>query len=330
MKQYKQAAYGMLAAPQKTPRFMMKPTHAITIIDRREVTSPPEFLTSLLAEPGVNVLDQRVLPVPKALSYQRGVLLLSINLSGGTEDLAAALDRLSEENQIDLLLQSVASRQTDYRLAVFDMDSTLIQCEVIDQLAELAGVGAAVAAITERAMRGELDFQGSFRERMAMLAGLEEGALAEVASTLPITEGMPEMVATLRGRGIHTAILSGGFSFFAEHLKHRYGFSEIHANTLDIVDGKVTGRVTGPIVDGERKRCLLEQIASNLGIGTDQVIAVGDGANDLPMLHTAGMGVAFDAKPRVREQAELNLRFSGLDGLLYLMGSGSELNPARP
>ena len=210
------------------------------------------------------------------------------------------------------------------------MDSTLIQCEVIDQLAELAGVGSAVAAITERAMQGELDFKGSFTERLGMLRGLDESALARVAAQLPITEGMPELIATLRARGIYTAILSGGFDYFARALQERYGFDEVHANHLGIEAGVATGVVVGDIVDGARKKALLESIAAKLGIAHHQVIAVGDGANDLPMLGCAGLGVAFEAKPKVQAQADHNIRHVGLDGVLYLLGAPSEFEPAAP
>jgi len=169
-----------------------------------------------------------------------------------------------------------------------------------------------------------VDFQASFRERVAMLAGLEESALEAVAQSLPITEGMPELIATLRARGVYTAILSGGFDYFAKHLQARFGFDEVHANGLPIVDGRVIGDVIDPIVDGQRKRALVKSIAAKLDIDSGQVIAVGDGANDLPMLNFAGLGVAFEAKPIVRAQAAHNIRHIGLDGVLYLLGAASE------
>ena len=299
-------------------------THAITVMSS---TGPVDLapLNSLLTERDVSIVDTRTVPVPRKFAAGRDVSTLTLARVNDSEALKTALDQLSEQAGVDFVLQAQSVRQADYRLAVFDMDSTLIQCEVIDELASLHGVGDAVSAITERAMRGELDFKASFRERLAMLEGLTEGALAEVASHLPITEGMPELISTLRGRGIRTAILSGGFVYFAEYLQRTYGFDEVHANTLDIQNGVVTGRVAGEIVDGARKAALLLSLAESMGIEPAQVIAVGDGANDLPMLGLSGLGVAFRAKPVVRAAAAHNIRHVGLDGVLYLMGSRSEL-----
>jgi len=299
-------------------------THAITVMSS---AGPVDLaaLRALLLEQDVTVVDIRTVPVPKKFATQRDVSTLTLAKVGDSGALKDALDQLSEQCGVDFVLQAQPVRQADYRLAVFDMDSTLIQCEVIDELASLHGVGDAVAAITERAMRGELDFKASFRERLAMLEGLTEGALAEVASHLPITEGMPELITTLRGRGIRTAILSGGFVYFANYLQRTYGFDEVHANTLEIEAGAVTGRVEGDIVDGARKAALLLSLAESMGIEPTQVIAVGDGANDLPMLGLSGLGVAFRAKPIVRAAAAHNIRHVGLDGVLYLLGSGSEL-----
>jgi len=200
------------------------------------------------------------------------------------------------------------------------MDSTLIQTEVIDELAAAAGVGEQVAAITEAAMRGELDFGTSFRRRMALLRGLDEAVLAGIAERLPITDGAERLIATLKRLGYRIAILSGGFNYFAEHLQRRFGIDYVHANQLDIVDGKVTGEVRGRIVDGARKAELLREIAQREGLLLEQVIAVGDGANDLPMLSIAGLGIAFHAKPLVKEQARHSITTVGLDGILYLIG----------
>ena len=200
------------------------------------------------------------------------------------------------------------------------MDSTLIEAEVIDELAAEAGVGEQVRAITERAMRGELDFAGSFRERVALLRGLPETALEAVVKRITITEGAEHLIATLNRLGYKTAILSGGFTYFAERLAEHLGIHYVYANTLDIEDGLVTGRVVGEIVDGARKAELLTQLAAQEGIDLQQVIAVGDGANDLPMLSAAGLGVAFRAKPLVKQSAEQSISTLGLDAILYLLG----------
>jgi phosphoserine phosphatase len=187
-------------------------------------------------------------------------------------------------------------------------------------LAAAAGVGAQVAAITEAAMRGELDFAESFRRRMALLAGLEETVLEGIAARLPITEGADRLIGNLKRLGYRIAILSGGFTYFAEHLQRRFGVDYVHANRLEIRNGRLTGEVRGDIVDGQRKARLLREIAGREGICLQQVIAVGDGANDLPMLSIAGLGIAFHAKPIVKERARHSIATLGLDAILYLLG----------
>lgn len=239
-------------------------------------------------------------------------------------EVASALD-------VDLAFQEDNMYRRNRRLVVFDMDSTLIEAEVIDELASLAGVGGQVSAITERAMRGEIDFSESFRARVSLLRGLEESALVEVASRLKITEGAEHLITTLKTLGYRTAILSGGFTYFARHLQQRLGIDYVYANELDIVDGVVTGEVSGPIVDGARKADLLRQLAAEEGIDLQQVIAVGDGANDLPMLSIAGLGIAFRAKPLVKQSAEQSISTLGLDAILYLLGfSDRYQNTASP
>jgi len=305
---------------------MAVPSHAVTVMSPKVDTYHDESLRALFKAVSADVIDERIVSVPRAFEEKRAVKTYLLSNVSDAAQLRVRLESVADTLSVDCVLQSVSVRLENYRLAVFDMDSTLIQCEVIDRLAELAGVGEAVAAITERAMRGELDFQGSFRERLGMLRGLDESALSEVAANLPITDGMPELILTLRARGVRTAILSGGFDYFARHLQQHYGFDEIHANRLDIAGGKATGEVVGDIVDGQRKKYLLEKIAAELSIEHSQVIAVGDGANDLPMLATAGLGIAFEAKPIVRAQVEHNIRHIGLDGVLYLLGSSRESN----
>ena len=244
-------------------------------------------------------------------------------LAGGMEDeeaLRAELMRMTTRFDSDIAFQHDNVFRRTRRLVAFDMDSTLIQAEVIDELARIAGVGQQVAGITESAMRGELDFQQSFRKRVGLLAGLPATALEQVIASVPLTDGAERLITTLRTLGYKTAILSGGFTFFGRHLQRKLGIDYLHANELEIEDGKVTGRVVAEIVDGQAKARHLRAIAEREGISLEQTIAVGDGANDLPMLNIAGLGVAFRAKPIVRESARHSISKLGLDGILYLLG----------
>ncbi len=226
----------------------------------------------------------------------------------------------AHELAIDIAFQRESIFRRNRRLFAFDMDSTLIQGEVIDELAKMAGVADRVVAITESAMRGEIEFKESFRRRVALLKGLPEHRVGELIDRIPLAEGAEQLIRTLKVLGYKTAILSGGFTFFARHLQERFGIDYIHANELEMAGGVVTGQVTGSIIDGAGKAERLRQIAAQERISLEQVIAVGDGANDLPMLNLAGMGIAFRAKPVVRQSADHSLTHLGLDSLLYLIG----------
>jgi phosphoserine phosphatase len=227
---------------------------------------------------------------------------------------------ISQETGIDISFHVDNIYRKNRKLVVFDMDSTLIQAEVIVELAKLVGAGEEVDRITESAMRGEMDFCESFRKRVALLKGIRQEQLFKVSRELPLTDGADLVAKTLKGLGYKLGILSGGFTFMGEYLKDRLGFDYMFANELDIKDGVVTGEVVGEIVDGQRKAILLRQLAQRENITLEQTIAVGDGANDLPMISIAGLGVAFNAKPVVREKASNNISSVGLDGLLYLLG----------
>ncbi|MCM1153495.1 MAG: phosphoserine phosphatase SerB [Muribaculum sp.] len=229
--------------------------------------------------------------------------------------------RLSSELNFDISLQEDNVFRRTRRLICFDMDSTLIRTEVIDELADRAGVGAEVRAITESAMRGEIDFKESFTRRVSLLKGLDVSVMKEIAKNLPITEGVERMMKVLKRSGYKTAILSGGFTYFGQYLKNKFGFDYVYANELEIgEDGKLTGKYVGDVVDGQRKKELLRLLAQVEQIDIAQTIAVGDGANDLPMLSEAGLGIAFHAKPKVKAEAGQSISTIGIDGVLYFLG----------
>ena len=243
------------------------------------------------------------------------------------EDLQNTLKASGETLGLDICVNSKSFAKKQIKLAVFDMDSTLIQCECIDELAKRCGIGEQVSAITASAMRGEINFVESFTRRMALLEGLDESVLKDIAASLPLTEGVVYLMKALKKLGIKTALFSGGFYYFANHLKEMLDIDYVYANELPIVDGKVTGKVNGVIVDGEKKKEKLIEIAGKEKLELSQTVCVGDGANDLPMIKTAGMGVAFHAKPLVRKEAAHAVSTIGLDGLLYLLGcSDDEIN----
>jgi phosphoserine phosphatase len=253
--------------------------------------------------------------------YPRSCVQLSV--TGTIENKVAMTARFMEvsgELNVDISFQEDNMYRRNRRLVCFDMDSTLIQTEVIDELAELAGVGEQVRAITESAMNGEIDFSESFKKRMALLEGLSEDVLHNVAINLPITKGAHRLMKALKYYGYKTAILSGGFTYFGDYLQKELGIDYVYANQLEIIDGKLTGKYLGEIVDGAKKAEYLRAIAEKEGIHINQTIAVGDGANDLPMLNLAGLGIAFHAKPKVKESASTSISSLGLDGVLYLLG----------
>ena len=236
-------------------------------------------------------------------------------------DMRSQLMQLSSEMEFDFSLQRDNMFRRMRRLICFDMDSTLIQTECIDELAMRAGVGDKVKEITERAMRGEIDFKESFKERVALLKGLDVSVMQDIAEKLPITEGVDRLMAVLKRYGYKIAILSGGFTFFGEYLQRKYGIDYMYANELEVDEnGKLTGNYVGEIVDGHRKAELLKLIAQVEKVNLAQTIAVGDGANDLPMISEAGLGIAFHAKPRVVANAKQSINTMGLDGVLYFLG----------
>jgi len=245
---------------------------------------------------------------------------VSLPASADAAALKRALLAAAGQGSFDCALQKESLLRRSKRLVVMDMDSTLIGIEVIDELARSHGVFDAVSAITRRAMMGEMDYDQSLRERVALLAGLDARVLYDLAANLPLTEGAETLLRVLKRLGYKTAVISGGFSHAAEALRQRLGIDHAWSNALEIEGGKLTGRVVGPIVNAQRKAELLEELAAREGIPLEQVIAIGDGANDLYMLQKAGHGIAFHAKPKLREAAHSSISASGLDAILYLLG----------
>ena len=302
-----------------------KAKHIVTLLGRQITARHLARVTEVVSDEGFNIDQITRLSgrLPLGNTDQTRAASVQLTLSGEVDDIAAMHSHflhISQEMDLDIAVQEDNLYRRSRRLVCFDMDSTLIQVEVIDELAKAAGVGVQVAEITESAMRGEIDFSESFRQRMALLEGMDESVLQKIAEGLPITEGAARLISHLRHFGYKIAILSGGFTYFANYLKEKLGIDYVYANQLDFENGKLTGKVKGDIVDGQMKAKLLVKIAEEEGISTEQVIAVGDGANDLPMLAIAGLGIAFHAKPIVKEQAQHSIANLGLDAILYLLG----------
>ena len=303
-----------------------KNRYILTVIGRSLSAKQIAAATKIIAEQGLNIDFIRRMTGRMSIKHpERNVrACIEFSLRGTPKDrelMQSKLMHLASEQEIDFSFQRDDMYRRMRRLICFDMDSTLIQTECIDELAARAGVGDKVKAITERAMRGEIDFKESFTERVALLKGLDVSVMQDIAEHMPITEGADRLMSVLKRCGYKIAILSGGFTFFGEQLRRRYGIDYVYANELEIDEnGKLTGRYVGDIVDGKRKAELLKLIAQVEQVNLAQTIAVGDGANDLPMIAEAGLGIAFHAKPRVKATAQQFINNIGLDGVLYFLG----------
>ncbi len=304
-----------------------KNRYIVTILGRKITARQIASVAAIISEQGLNIetitrltgrmpLDESKLPVAKGC--------IEFSVRGNPTDrvkMQSDFMKLASELNFDISMQEDTMYRRSRRLICFDMDSTLIRTEVIDELADRAGVGEEVRRITESAMRGEIDFRESFTRRVALLKGLDVSVMKEIAESLPITEGVERLMSVLKRSGYKTAILSGGFTYFGNYLKQRFGFDYVYANELEIgEDGRLTGHYVGDIVDGQRKRELLRLLCQVENINIAQTIAVGDGANDLPMLSEAGLGIAFHAKPKVKAEAQQSISTIGIDGVLYFLG----------
>ena len=303
-----------------------KNRYILTVIGRTLSAKQIAAATKIIADQGLNIDFSRRMTGRISIKHpERNVRsCIEFSLRGTPKNrslMQSKLMHLASEQEIDFSFQRDDMYRRMRRLICFDMDSTLIQTECIDELAMRAGVGDKVKAITERAMRGEIDFKESFTQRVSLLKGLDVSVMKDIADHLPITEGADRLMSVLKRCGYKIAILSGGFTYFGEQLRRRYGIDYVYANELEIDEnGKLTGRYIGDIVDGKRKAELLKLIAQVEQVNLAQTIAVGDGANDLPMISEAGLGIAFHAKPRVKATAQQSINNIGLDGVLYFLG----------
>lgn len=302
-----------------------KNRYIITILGRKLTARQIAGITRIVAYQDMNIDDIKRLTGRIPLDENARTPKASVEFSvRGTprdkEQMKADFMKLSAEQEMDISFQEESMYRRMRRLICFDMDSTLIETEVIDELAIRAGVGDQVKAITEAAMRGEIDFCESFRQRCALLKGLDVSVMQEIAENLPITEGVDRLMRILKKVGFKIAILSGGFTYFGNYLKQKYNIDYVYANELEVENGKLTGRHVGDIVDGKRKAELLRLIAQVENVDIRQTVAVGDGANDLPMISIAGLGIAFHAKPKVKATAKQSISTIGLDGILYFLG----------
>ena len=300
--------------------------YIVTILGRKITARQIAATAKVIADQDLNInsITRLTGRIPLDESEPKTKACIEFSVRGTPKDfekMQAEFMSLSRKLNYDISLQEDTIYRRSRRLICFDMDSTLIETEVIDELADKAGVGEEVRAITESAMRGEIDFTESFTRRVALLKGLDVSVMNEIAENLPITEGLDRLMKVLKRSGYKTAILSGGFTYFGNYLKQKYNFDYVYANELEVgPDGKLTGRYLGDIVDGKRKKELLRLLAQVENINIAQTIAVGDGANDLPMLSEAGLGIAFHAKPKVKAEASQSLSTIGIDGILYFLG----------
>ncbi len=303
-----------------------KDRYIVTLISRKATALQLAKVSDIIYNQGLNIdtitrLTGRVSLEDEDSNKPKACIQFSVRGNPKNEaEMRSSFMKVSKEIGADIAFQVDNIFRRNRRLVCFDMDSTLIQTEVIVELAKKAGVGKKVDEITEAAMRGEIDFDESFKQRVSLLKGLDESVMQDIAENLPITEGAERLFKTLKKYGYRTAILSGGFTYFGKYLQHKFDIDYVFANDLEIENGKLTGNHLGDIVNGEMKAEWLKKLAFKEDIKLEQVIAIGDGANDLPMINVAGLGIAFHAKPKVKENAKQTISTIGLDAVLYLMG----------